>query len=68
MLILFDVRHKKNSDDSFKHYKACLVGDDRSEVAGVDCDELIFIIILYYITEFKITIILLFNVPRYISL
>lgn len=32
-------RHKKNSDGSFERYKARLVGDGRSQVAGVDCDE-----------------------------
>jgi hypothetical protein len=43
MLILFDVYGfsdiKKNSDGSFERYKARLVGDGRSQVAGVDCDE-----------------------------
>lgn len=33
------LRHKKNPNGSFKLYKACLVGDDRSQVADVDCDE-----------------------------
>ncbi|XP_050897641.1 uncharacterized mitochondrial protein AtMg00810-like [Lathyrus oleraceus] len=32
-------RHKKNSAGSFEHYKARLVGDGRSQVAGVDYDE-----------------------------
>ena len=32
-------RHKKNFDGSFERYKARLVGDGRSQVAGVDCDE-----------------------------
>jgi hypothetical protein len=40
---LFDVYGfsdiKKNSDGSFERYKARLVGDGRSQVAGVDCDE-----------------------------
>ncbi|GAU50542.1 hypothetical protein TSUD_409860, partial [Trifolium subterraneum] len=31
--------HKKNSDGSFERYKARLVGDGRSQVTGVDCDE-----------------------------
>jgi hypothetical protein len=32
-------KHKKNSDGSFERYKARLVGDGRSQVAGVDCDK-----------------------------
>lgn len=32
-------KHKKNSDGSFERYKARLVCDGRSQVAGVDCDE-----------------------------
>ncbi|XP_050889236.1 uncharacterized mitochondrial protein AtMg00810-like [Lathyrus oleraceus] len=32
-------RHKKNSDGSFECYKARLVGDGRSQVAGMNCDE-----------------------------
>jgi len=32
-------RHKHNSDSSFKRYKACLVGDDKSQKKGVDHDE-----------------------------
>jgi len=32
-------RRKKNLDGSFERYKARLVGDGRSQVAGVDCDE-----------------------------
>ena len=31
--------HKKNADDSFERYKARLVGDGKSQQAGVDCDE-----------------------------
>lgn len=32
-------RHKKNSDGSFEHYKARLVGDGRSQQVSVDCTE-----------------------------
>jgi hypothetical protein len=32
-------RHKKKSNGSFERYKARLVGDGRSQKAGVDCDE-----------------------------
>lgn len=32
-------RHKKKSDGSFERHKARLVGDGRSQKAGVDCDE-----------------------------
>ncbi|XP_050875983.1 uncharacterized mitochondrial protein AtMg00820-like [Lathyrus oleraceus] len=32
-------RHKKKFHGSFERYKARLVGDGRSQVAGVDCDE-----------------------------
>ena len=32
-------RHKKKSNGSFECYKARLVGDGRSQKAGVDCDE-----------------------------
>ena len=30
---------KTNSDGSFERYKACLVGDGKSQQEGVDCDE-----------------------------
>jgi len=32
-------RHKKKSNGGFESYKACLVGDGRSQIVGVDCDE-----------------------------
>jgi hypothetical protein len=32
-------RHKKKSNGVFERYKARLVGDGRSQIAGVDCDE-----------------------------
>ena len=32
-------RHKKKSNGCFERYKARLVGDGRSQIAGVDCDE-----------------------------
>jgi len=32
-------KHKKNSNGSFERYKARLICDGRSQVAGVDCDE-----------------------------
>jgi hypothetical protein len=32
-------RHKKKSNGCFERYKARLVGDNKSEIAGVDCDE-----------------------------
>ena len=30
-------RHKKKSNGCFERYKARLVGDGRSQIAGVDC-------------------------------
>ena len=32
-------RHKKNYDGSFERYKARLVCDGKSQIAGVDCDK-----------------------------
>jgi len=32
-------RHKHKSDGSFERHKARLVGDGRSQMKGVDCDE-----------------------------
>jgi len=32
-------RHKKKSNGGFERYKARLVGDGSSQIAGVDCDE-----------------------------
>jgi len=32
-------RHKHNFDGSFERHKARLVGDGRSQMEGVDCDE-----------------------------
>jgi len=43
MLIIFIVcgffRHKKKCNSGFERYKAHLVGDGRSQIAGADCDE-----------------------------
>lgn len=32
-------RHKHKSDGSFERYKACLVGDGKTQQQGIDCDE-----------------------------
>lgn len=32
-------KHKKKYNVCFEHYKACLIGDDRSQILGVDCGE-----------------------------
>jgi len=39
IICMWIFRHKKNYDGTFERYKARLVGDGRSQVAGVDCDE-----------------------------
>jgi hypothetical protein len=36
---LWIFKHKKNYVGSFERYKARLVGEGRSQVAGLDCDE-----------------------------
>ena len=42
---LWIFRVKTKSDGSFKRYKACLVGDGKSQWKGIDCDETFSLVI-----------------------